>query len=56
MFSLPGGWELVLIIVIIIVLFKGNRAGKIIKDMGKGIYKAKKEVDEIKNITKKDIL
>jgi Sec-independent protein translocase protein TatA len=53
MFQLPGGWEIVIIAVIIIILFSGSRASSTIKKMGQGIYKAKKEVDEIKDLTKK---
>ena len=54
--SLPGGWEIVVVIVIILILFSGSRVKNSIKNIGKGLYKAKKEVDEIKEITKKDIL
>ena len=54
MFSLPGHWEIILIVVLIIIVFKGNKAMSTIKDIGSGIYKAKKEINDIKNITKKD--
>ncbi len=55
MFQLPGGWEIILIVVIIILLFGGTKAKSAIKKMGKGIYRAKKEVDEITDLTKKDL-
>ncbi len=55
MFQLPGGWEIIIIVVIIILLFGGAKAKSAIRKMGQGIYKAKKEVDEIKDLTKKDL-
>ncbi len=51
--SIPGGWELILIIVIIAILFGGSKALNSLKAAGKEAYKVKKEVDDIKNITKK---
>lgn len=55
MFQLPGGWEILIIVVIIILLFSGSKAKSTIKKMGQGIYKAKKEVGEITDLTKKDL-
>ncbi len=55
MFQLPGGWEIVIIVVIIILLFGGAKAKSTVKKMGQGIYKAKKEVDKITDLTKKDL-
>ncbi len=52
MFNLPGGWELLVIIVIVVVLFGGNKAMDKVKDLGKNVYKAKKEIDDLKDITK----
>ena len=51
--SLPGGWEVVLVIIVIAILFGGPKAIDSLKSTGKGLYKAKKELDDIKNITKK---
>lgn len=51
--SLPGGWEIVVIALIIIFLFNGNKVKESMKNLGKGFYKAKKEVDEIKDLTNK---
>ncbi|PKL35449.1 MAG: twin-arginine translocase TatA/TatE family subunit [Spirochaetae bacterium HGW-Spirochaetae-1] len=53
MLQIPGGWEIVIIIVIIAVLFGGDKAMNSLKSAGRGIYKIKKEVDDIKDITKK---
>ena len=52
MFNLPGGWELLIIIVVVVVLFGGNKAMDRVKDLGKNVYKAKKEIDDLKDITK----
>ena len=53
MFTLPGHWEIILIVVVIILLFSGQKAKETMKSMGKGLYKVKKEIDEIKDLTKK---
>lgn len=53
MIHLPGGWEWILIIVLIIVLFGGSRAIDSMKKAGREVYKLKKEVDDIKDISKK---
>jgi len=47
--SLPGGWEIILLIIIIAVLFGGPKAINTLKNTGKGLYKVKKEVDDIKD-------
>lgn len=49
MFQLPGGWEIILIVVIIAVLFGGPKILDGMKDVAKGAYKAKKEIDDIKD-------
>jgi len=51
--SIPGGWELLLIVVIAMVLFGGNRAFSAVKTMGREIYKVKKDVDELKDDIKR---
>lgn len=53
MIQLPGGWEVILIVIIIAVLIGGEKTVKAMKKAGKEAYKVKKEVDDIKNITKK---
>jgi sec-independent protein translocase protein TatA len=52
MFNLPGGWELLLIVIVIVVLFGGNKAMARVKDLGKNVYRAKKEIDDLKDLTK----
>ena len=47
--SIPGGWELLLIVVVVAVLFGGNRAVSVVKNMGREIYKVKKDVDDLKD-------
>ncbi len=51
--NLPGGWELIIIVVIIIIFFGGPKFKDAIKEAGKSALKVKKEIDDIKNITKK---
>ncbi len=54
-FQMPGGGELLVIIVIIIVLFGSNKALSAAKDLGKEVYKLKKDVDELKDEVKDTI-
>ena len=51
--SLPSGWELILIVIIVLILFGGPKAIGAIKEAGKGAVKLKKEIDDIKDIAKK---
>ena len=53
MFNLPGGWEIILVIVIVVLLFGGNKAKESVKNLGRNIYKAKKDIDDIKDLTHK---
>jgi len=53
MIQLPGGWEIILLVVIIAVIFGGEKAVNSMKSAGKSLYKVKKEVDDIKDLTKK---
>ncbi len=53
MIQLPGGWEIILIVIVVAVIFGGEKAVKAMKKAGQEAYKVKKEVDNIKNITKK---
>jgi len=50
--GLPGGMEWIIIIVLVLVVFGGKNIIPSLKKAGKEAYKVKKEVDEIKNITK----
>ena len=55
-FSLPGGGEWLVIIAVIILLFGGGKAISSVKDFGKNVQKLKKDVDDIKDEVKIDIL
>ena len=55
-FNLPGGGEWLVIIAIIIVLFGGSKAMSSVKDLGKEVYKLKKDVDDLKDEVKVDII
>ncbi len=43
---MPGGWELVLIIVVIVLLFGGKKIPELAKGLGKGIKDFKKAMNE----------
>jgi Sec-independent protein translocase protein TatA len=50
--SMPGIWEIVIIAVILIILFGGNRAMSTIKDLGREVYQLKKKVDDLEDLKK----
>ncbi len=55
--GMPGGWELVLIIAIIVLLFGGKKIPELAKGLGKGIKDFKKAVnedDEPQEVAKKE--
>ncbi len=54
-FQMPGGGELLVIIAIIVVLFGSNKALSAAKDLGKEVYKLKKDVDDLKDEVKDTI-
>jgi Sec-independent protein translocase protein TatA len=49
MFQLPGGWEFLLIIVVVAIVIGGPKALDAMKKGAREAYKAKKEVDSIKD-------
>jgi len=55
--GMPGGWELVLVVGIVILLFGGKKIPELAKGLGKGIKDFKKAVkeDEDANETPKEI-
>lgn len=55
-FNLPGGGEWLVIIAVIALLFGGSRAMSSVKDLGKEIHKLKKDVDDLKDDIKPDII
>ncbi len=54
-FQLPGGGELLVIIAIIVVLFGSSKAVSTMKDLGKEVYRLKKDVDDLKDEVKDSI-
>ena len=53
-----GGWELIIIALIVLLLFRGKKIPELMKGLGKGVKSFKegmKEVEEDVNEIKKDI-
>ncbi len=48
-FGMPGGWELIVIILFVIIFFGAKRIPEIARGMGKGIREFKDATKEIKN-------
>ena len=44
--GMPGGWELVLIVVVIVLLFGGKKIPELAKGLGKGIKDFKSAMNE----------
>ena len=56
--GMPGGWELVLIVGVVLLLFGGKKIPELAKGLGKGIKDFKKAVneeDEVVEVAKKEI-
>jgi len=49
--GMPGGWELVLIVGVVLLLFGGKKIPELAKGLGKGIKDFKKAVNEDEEIT-----
>jgi len=56
---MPGGWELVLIVGVVLLLFGGKKIPELAKGLGKGIKDFKKAVnedeEEVASVAKKEI-
>jgi len=48
--GMPGGWELVLIVGVVLLLFGGKKIPELAKGLGKGIKDFKKAVNEDEEI------
>ncbi|HPV99355.1 MAG: twin-arginine translocase TatA/TatE family subunit [Spirochaetota bacterium] len=49
---MPGMWELIIIVLILVVLFGGSRAMDTIKSLGREVYDIRKRLDDINDIKK----
>ncbi|MGK7390925.1 MAG: twin-arginine translocase TatA/TatE family subunit [Candidatus Cyclobacteriaceae bacterium M2_1C_046] len=49
LFSMPGGWEMVIIVLVILLLFGAKRIPELAKGLGRGIREFKDATKEIKN-------
>ena len=50
--SIPGFWEILIIVLIIIVIFGGNRSMSIIKNLGKEVFDLKKKFKDFDDLRK----
>jgi len=50
--SMPGMWEIIIIAVMLVILFGGNRAMATVRDLGREVYQLRKKVDDINDIKK----
>jgi len=48
-FGMPGGWELVIIVLVVILLFGAKKIPELAKGLGKGIREFKDATKEIKD-------
>ena len=48
-FAMPGGWELVIIVLVIILLFGAKKIPELARGLGKGIREFKDASKEIKS-------
>lgn len=48
-FGMPGGWELVIIVLVVILLFGAKKIPELAKGLGKGIKEFKDASKEIKD-------
>lgn len=53
LFGMPGGWELVVIVLIILLLFGGKKLPELAQGLGKGIKEFKKATNESTSENKK---
>ena len=54
LFGMPGGWELALIILVIILLFGAKKIPDLARGLGKGIREFKDATKEIKDEIEKE--
>lgn len=49
LFGMPGGWELVVIVLVVVLLFGAKKIPELAKGLGKGIREFKDATKEIQN-------
>lgn len=49
LFAMPGGWEMVIIVLVILLLFGAKRIPELAKGLGRGIREFKDATKEIKS-------
>lgn len=54
-FAFPGGWELVVIVLIVLLLFGGKKIPEMMRGLGSGIKEFNKAKNEINNEINKAI-
>ena len=54
--SFPGGWEWILIFVVLLLLFGAKRLPELAKGLGKGISEFRKAAKEVSNEIRKEEL
>lgn len=52
LFALPGGPEILIILLIVVLLFGGRKIPELMKGIGKGIREFKRGKEEVNDITK----
>ena len=49
LFGMPGGWELVIIDLIVLLIFGGKKIPELMKGLGKGVRSFKQGMNEIQD-------
>lgn len=52
--AMPGGWEWIVIILVIVLLFGGRKIPELMKGLGQGMKEFKKARNEADDTSKKD--